>query len=151
MPEVPAAKSMRKALVSAGNKMLPMREKKKALRPKAASGNAVAVPRWCGQFSADVLTAAANAMHPPSPVRYEKRHNSGTEPAAVSYAAWKGIYPAPSSNEPTRTAGRGPRWSTNMPIGTPNEYMPKFPARPMMLLSVAERCNLSVNCGAQAE
>jgi hypothetical protein len=45
-PEVPLARSMRKPLVSPGKKMAPTVEKKKALRPKAASGNAVADPRW---------------------------------------------------------------------------------------------------------
>ena len=54
-------------------------EKKKALNPKAASGNAVAVPRWCGQFKALVLIAAANAAHPPKPVKNENMQSSGTD------------------------------------------------------------------------
>ena len=70
--------------------MAPSVEKKKALRPKAASGNAVAVPRWCGQFKADVLMAAMKAMHPPRPLRNEKKHIHGTDPAAASYAWWRG-------------------------------------------------------------
>jgi hypothetical protein len=81
---------MRKLLVLPLKKTLPMSEKKKALSPKAASGNAVAVPLWCGKLSADVLTAAAKAMHPPNPVRKEKKHINGTEPEALSYEARKG-------------------------------------------------------------
>lgn len=84
MPQVPQVSSMRKALGSPGKRRDPTREKKKALRPKAARGKAVAVPRRWGQFNADVLIEAANAMQPPMPVRYEKKHNSGTEPEALS-------------------------------------------------------------------
>jgi hypothetical protein len=145
MPNVPAANSMRKALVSPLKNTLPMREKKKALRPKAASGNAVAVPRWCGQFRADVLTDAAKAMQPPRPERYEKKHISATEPEALSYDARKGKYPIPSRNEPTMTAGRGPLLSTSKPTGTPIEYIPRLPNRPIRLLCVCDRCSLSAN------
>jgi hypothetical protein len=41
---VPIDRSFRKALGSPGNKDAPRNEKKNALRPNAASGNAVAVP-----------------------------------------------------------------------------------------------------------
>jgi hypothetical protein len=82
--KVPAASSLRKALVFPGNITLPVTEKKNALSPKAAKGKAVAVPRWWGQFSADVLTAAAKAMQPPSPVRNEKTHSIPTDPTPVS-------------------------------------------------------------------
>jgi hypothetical protein len=114
--------------------MPPRKEKKKALRPNAARGNAVAVPRWCGQFKADVFTAPANAIHPPNPVRKEKKHINATEADAVSYAARKGKYPIPSRAAPIITAGRGPLWSTSRPAGTPSEYMPRFPNRPIKLL-----------------
>ena len=82
IPHVPQDKSNKNSPGSPGKSSPPMREKKKALRPNAASGNAVAVPRWCGQFRADVLTEAAKAMQPPRPERYEKKHSMGTEPAA---------------------------------------------------------------------
>jgi hypothetical protein len=84
MPHVPQARSSRKALGSPGKKTEPRREKKKALRPNAASGKAVAVPRCWGQLRADVLTAAAKAMQPPRPDMYENRHRRGTEPEALS-------------------------------------------------------------------
>ena len=45
-PKVPQDSSSKKALGSPGKRMAPREEKKKALRPKAARGNAVAVPRW---------------------------------------------------------------------------------------------------------
>ena len=62
-----------------------------------------------------------------------------------------GRYPRPSRKEPTMTADRGPRLSMNRPIGTPIEYMPRFPAMPIRLLCVVVRCRRSANCGAQAE
>ena len=82
--KVPRARSSRNALVFPGKMSFPLMEKKKALRPKAARGNAVAVPRWCGQFSADVLTAAAKAIHPPAPTKNEHRHIRNTDPDEVS-------------------------------------------------------------------
>lgn len=45
MPDVPAASKRRKSDVLSGNAKEEIIEKKKALRPKADSGNAVAVPR----------------------------------------------------------------------------------------------------------
>lgn len=45
MPDVPAASKRRKSDVLSGNAKEETIEKKKALRPKADSGNAVAVPR----------------------------------------------------------------------------------------------------------
>ena len=82
IPQVPQDKNSKKSPGSPGKSSPPMSEKKNALRPNAARGKAVAVPRWCGQFKADVLTEAAKAMHPPSPERYEKKHSKGTEPTA---------------------------------------------------------------------
>lgn len=51
-PNVPDARSIKKSPTSPGAKTVEIEEKKNAERPKAASGNAVAVPRWCGQFNA---------------------------------------------------------------------------------------------------
>ena len=50
--KVPRARRSRYLEVLLGNSMPDTDVKKKALRPKAARGNAVAVPRWCGQFIA---------------------------------------------------------------------------------------------------
>jgi hypothetical protein len=69
MEEVPTASNNKKSLGLPGKRREPREEKKKALRPKAARGNAVAVPRWLGQFRADILTTAEQAMQPPKPVR----------------------------------------------------------------------------------
>lgn len=52
MLNVAMAKRRSKSEVLSGNAIDDMAEKKNALRPKAESGNAVAVPRWFGQFSA---------------------------------------------------------------------------------------------------
>lgn len=52
MPDVPAASKRRKSAVLSGNAKEEIIEKKKALSPKADRGNAVAVPRWFGQFRA---------------------------------------------------------------------------------------------------
>ena len=84
MPKVPQASRARKALGSPGNKTLPHNEKKKAERPNAARGNAVAVPLFCGQFNALVLTAAAKDVQPPTPDMKEKAHNRGIEPEPAS-------------------------------------------------------------------
>lgn len=80
------ASMARKALVSVGKNPLPRVEKKNALSPKPARGKAVAVPRWRGQLSAEVLTAAAKAMHAPCPVKNEKKKKAPTVPVALSYA-----------------------------------------------------------------
>ena len=50
-------------------------EKKKALRPNAARGKAVAVPRWSGKLSAAALMDPLNAEQLPAPVKVENRHN----------------------------------------------------------------------------
>lgn len=50
-------------------------EKKKALRPNAASGNAVAVPRWSGKLSAAALIEPLNAEQLPAPVKKENKHS----------------------------------------------------------------------------
>lgn len=52
MPLVARQRTSRKSPVSPGNSHEEMNEKKKALRPKAAKGRAVAVPRFCGKFTA---------------------------------------------------------------------------------------------------
>lgn len=145
MPEVPQARSIRKSLVSPGNRNPPTSEKKKALRPKAAKGKAVAVPLWCGQFRADVLTAAANAVHAPRPDRNEKRQIKGTEPDPLSKAMCSGKYPRASIKEPASTAGRGPFASTSIPTGRPSAYMPRLPDRPTRLLSVVVYLRRSAN------
>ena len=49
---VPTASMSKKFEVLAGNAALDTVEKRKALRPNADNGNAVAVPRWFGQFMA---------------------------------------------------------------------------------------------------
>lgn len=53
--------------------------------------------------------------------------------------------------EPSSTAGLGPFLSTNMPMGSPQAYMPRLPAKPTRLLSVVEYLRRSANCGAHAE
>ena len=90
MPNVPLASSIRKWPVLPGRTNWANMEKKKALSPNAAKGNAVAVPRWCGQFKAEVLIAAAKAAHPPSPVKKEKRQSNGSGPEPLSYAWCRG-------------------------------------------------------------
>jgi len=86
MPKVPHAKRNKKCPVFPGITNWANIEKKKALNPNAAKGNAVAVPRWCGQFNADVLIAAAKAAQPPKPVKKENMQSSGIEPEPLSYA-----------------------------------------------------------------
>jgi hypothetical protein len=51
---VPIARRRRYSPTSSPRKRWEMVVKKTALRPKAASGKAVAVPRWRGQLSAAV-------------------------------------------------------------------------------------------------
>ena len=48
MQKVPIANIKRKLEVLSGNATDEIDEKKKALRPNAAKGKAVAVPRWFG-------------------------------------------------------------------------------------------------------
>ncbi len=52
MANVPMASIRRKSVVLSGKAKEEMVTKKKALRPKAAKGKPVAVPRWLGQLSA---------------------------------------------------------------------------------------------------
>ena len=52
MPKVIHDKRSNKSDVLSGNAMDEIEAKKKALRPKAESGKAVALPRWFGQFNA---------------------------------------------------------------------------------------------------
>lgn len=52
MTLVAIARTKRKSLVFPGKSHEERHEKKKALRPKAAKGKAVAVPRWLGKFRA---------------------------------------------------------------------------------------------------
>jgi hypothetical protein len=79
-------------------------DQNRALRPKAASGKAVAVPRCSGkleaaesqqvsftfawvnwQFDAPVLIAAPKAEQPPVPVKKAKKHikMTGTDPGPL--------------------------------------------------------------------
>jgi hypothetical protein len=78
---VPHANNIKKSPVSPEKTNCEKMEKKNALNPKAAKGNAVAVPLWCGQFNAEVFIAAANAAQPPRPVEAEKKHRSGIDPS----------------------------------------------------------------------
>lgn len=89
--------------------------------------------------------AAAKAVHPPKPVINENRHMSSTEPEPALYAVYSGKYPTASMIEPSSTAGLGPFLSTNIPIGSPQAYMPRLPARPTKLLSVVEYFRRSAN------
>ena len=52
--DVPIASSRRKSPVSSLNRIDERVDQKKALKPKAARGNAVAVPRWSGKFDAAI-------------------------------------------------------------------------------------------------
>ena len=72
MMTVPVARRRRKCEVSWGRASA-MVAKKNALRPNAARGNAVAVPRWSGKLRAADLMAAVNAEQLPAPVKKEKR------------------------------------------------------------------------------
>jgi hypothetical protein len=99
MENVPMASVRRNLSVSLGNAMEDMEAKKKALRPNAASGIPVAVPRWFGQFIAAAMVSAAshgkgenkcqpvlmapkNANAAPEPVMKDRIQmtGSGTEP-----------------------------------------------------------------------
>jgi hypothetical protein len=89
-PSVPQARSIKKSPVDPGYTNCANMEKKKALSPKAARGTPVAVPRWRGQLSADVLIAAANAAQPPRPVKYEYMQSNVIDPEPLSYAWCRG-------------------------------------------------------------
>lgn len=103
---VPMARSRRKPPTLWPKAKLAMVAKKKALRPKPDSGNAVAVPRLSGQLkvasiwsapwsrylqrdsSEPVLIAAENAVQEPMPVKKEHKLSTPTliEPGPCSYA-----------------------------------------------------------------
>jgi hypothetical protein len=87
--KVPMTSKRRYFDVLSGNSRPERDVKKKALSPNAASGKAVAVPRWFGQLRAAVLIAAVNAAQLPHPVRNEKKQSSHTPivPGPASYAA----------------------------------------------------------------
>ena len=55
MVKVAIDKSRSRSEVLSGKARDEMAEKKAALKPNAARGKAVAVPRWFGQFSAAIL------------------------------------------------------------------------------------------------
>ena len=73
---VPVASKMRKLYVLCGNARATV-AKKKALRPNAASGKAVAVPLDSGKLRAAALMEAVNAEQLPAPVKKEKRQSKG--------------------------------------------------------------------------
>lgn len=102
---MPSAKSRRKRPVSSLKAKVDTLDQNKALSPKAASGNAVAVPRWSGKLVAaeaegisfpsaymddyvnkPVLIAPEKAEQPPVPVKKAKKHKKmiGTEPSPCS-------------------------------------------------------------------
>jgi hypothetical protein len=83
--DVPIAKRRRNRPVSSLKTRVEMLDQKRALNPKAASGKAVAVPRWSGKFEAAVLMAAPKAEQPPVPVKKAKKHmkKMGTEPGPL--------------------------------------------------------------------
>jgi hypothetical protein len=97
------ARRRRYSPTSSPRKMWERVVKKTALRPKAARGKAVAVPRCRGQFRAawllsvasfpvvynlQVLIAAWKAEQLPKPVRNEKKQSANTliDPTPPSYA-----------------------------------------------------------------
>jgi hypothetical protein len=89
MPPVAIASTSKKESVLPGNSHEDSHEKKKALRPNAASGRAVAVPRWPGQLSAapsrqhpavrwpgessPISSAPLDAQQPPTPVNVAQK------------------------------------------------------------------------------
>ena len=102
MRKVPIERNRRKPAVLFGRARLEIREKKKALRPKAATGNAVAVPRFLGKFMAatggqliaklnpldrqiPVFMAPPKPDEPPAPATNVKRQISGrgTDPGPL--------------------------------------------------------------------
>jgi hypothetical protein len=62
--EVPTASKRRKRPTSPWNRIADVVDQKKALRPKAARGNAVAVPRCSGKFVAAVIYILARVKEP---------------------------------------------------------------------------------------
>lgn len=90
--QVPIASKRRNRPVSSLKMIADMVDQKKALRPKAARGNAVAVPRCVGKFDAAVLMEAEKAEELPKPVRNAKNDKRPTpkEPGPCSYAEYMG-------------------------------------------------------------
>lgn len=95
MVNVPNDRKRRKPAVSFGRATLETREKKDALRPNAARGKAVAVPRCWGKFIAagfcqsicpsnriaehqQVLIDPEKAAPPPAPVKKVAIHINGS-------------------------------------------------------------------------
>lgn len=90
--QVPIASKRRNRPVSSLKMTADMVDQKNALRPKAAKGNAVAVPRCVGKFDAAVLIDAEKAEELPKPVRNAKNDSSPTlkDPCPCSYAEYIG-------------------------------------------------------------
>lgn len=153
MQKVPAPKSNNRPAVSSGKAMPETNVNKKALRPNPLNGNAVAVPRWRGQLVAQVLIEALKALQLPTPVKKPKKHSKPIEyPSPLaSYALCNGKYPQARQIQPSNTPHRGPLESISRPAGIPIAYIPRFPAFPMMFISVAERPRRSAKEGAHAE
>lgn len=153
MQNVPAPRSNNSPAVSSGKAIPETKVKRKALKPNPLNGNAVAVPRWRGQLVAHVLIEALKALQLPTPVRKPKKHSKPTEYPSpfASYALCSGKYPQARQIHPSSTPHRGPLESISRPAGMPIAYIPRFPAFPMILISVAERFRRSANEGAQAE
>jgi hypothetical protein len=153
MQKVPTLKSNNRPDVSSGKAIPETKVNKKALKPNPLNGKAVAVPRWRGQLVAHVLIEALNALQLPTPVKKPKKHSRPTEypcPLA-SYARCRGKYPQARQIHPSMTPYRGPLESISRPAGMPIAYIPRFPAFPMMFISVADRLRRSAKEGAHAE
>ena len=151
--KVPVAKSNKRPAVSSGKAMPPTKVKRKALKPNPLNGNAVAVPRWRGQLVAHVLIEALKALQLPTPVRKQQKPSRPIEypcPLA-SYALCNGKYPQAKQMHPSNTPHLGPLESISRPAGMPVAYMPRFPAFPRTLISVAESPRRSAKDGAHAE
>ena len=149
----PIASKSRYPEVSSGNMKAENVVQKKALKPKALNGNAVAVPLCRGQFVAHTFKAALKAVQLAIPVKSEKKQSAGMLmlPAPLSYAVCRGKYPHANPITPTNTPHRGPRESIKIPPGIPMAYIPMLPKLPIRLACVAVNCNLSANCGSHAE
>lgn len=82
---VPTARSNRRFPVSSGKASPPIVVNAKALKPNPLNGNAVAVPRCCGQLVAQVLIAPENAEQLPMPVKRLAMHSihTGNEPGPL--------------------------------------------------------------------
>jgi hypothetical protein len=130
--DVPTASKRRKRPTSPWNRIADVVDQKKALRPNAAKGNAVAVPRCSGKFVAAVLIEAPKAEQLPKPVRKlnTDRKKTAIDPWPPLYARCSGKYPRPRETAPIRVVRRGPRVSVKRPMGIPHAYIPRLPAAP---------------------